>query len=240
MGSKTEGRPFRFKQFEIHQDRCAMKIGTDGVMLGGWVDVEGAQTALDIGAGTGLISLMIAQRSPYLQITAVEIDVAAASQAQENVEASIFKDRINVIQTSIQELDHSEKFDLVVSNPPFFNADTKSPVTTRNLARHDSSLSLHELMAAAHQYLTEKGKVAVVWPREREVELDEVAEQFGFYPSKVLEVYPTPEKECRRVLKLFRRDKTATITKKIVIEEFGRHGYSKPFIELLKDFYLAF
>ena len=217
-----------------------MKIGTDGVMLGAWANVDGAANALDIGTGTAIIALMLAQRSANIQVTAIEINEDAASQAEENVTNSKFSERIEVVHGAVQAYEADQKFDLIVSNPPFFNKSLKSPDVKRSLARHDETLPTDMLIQAVKRHLSEDGRFAVVWPKDREEELDLSAAANGLTPNRVLTVYPTPDKDCHRVLKEYSFEKSLVQEESIVIEEHGRHGYSQDYLTMLKDFYLKF
>ena len=217
-----------------------MKIGTDGVMLGAWASIHGVESALDIGTGTGLIALMLAQRSSEMHLTAIEINKDAADQAEENVVNSKYSDRIEVIHSAVQDFETTKKFDLIVSNPPFFNRSLKSPDVKRSLARHDETLPTEMLIQAAQQHLSENGRFAVVWPKDREEELDSAAAIKGLTPNRVMYVYPTPDKDCHRILKEYSFEKTLMQEESIVIEEHGRHGYSQDYLNMLKEFYLKF
>ena len=162
---RTRGQ-FDFQQFSIRQDRCAMKVGTDGVLLGAWVPVEGAKSMLDIGAGTGLISLMLAQRSQEAKVTAVEVDEHAARQAIENAAASPFASQIVVEQQSIQDFSRQQvgPFDLIVSNPPFFSGGVISEQEGRASVRHTVKLSHQDLLRSVQKLLTEEGSFCLILP----------------------------------------------------------------------------
>ena len=157
---------FRFQQFEVFHDRCAMKVGTDGVLLGAWADVEHCRRMLDIGTGTGIIALMVAQRAPEAEVVAVEIDGSAAIQARENVSRSPFADRIRVVQADVRTFhDEGGPFDCILCNPPFFSEDTLPGNRSRSLARHNAHLRFEELIAAVEQLLSPSGLFHVVLPQ---------------------------------------------------------------------------
>lgn len=159
---------FRFKQFAVRQDRCPMKVGTDGVLLGAWAEVRpGDRRMLDVGTGTGLIALMLAQRSAAW-ITAVDIDVECATQAAENFAASPWADRLDAVSVAVQRYDPVEKFDLIVSNPPYYVDSLLSPDEGRNTARHAAGLPFGELAAAVVRLLSPGGRFALVLPPRRD------------------------------------------------------------------------
>lgn len=155
---------FRFKKFSICQDRCGMKVGTDGVLLGAWA--AGGQRILDIGTGTGLIALMMAQRFGGSQVDGIDVDAEACLQAKENIAASIFADRIKVVHSSLQDYSPGITYDAIVSNPPFFLETLKSPDPKRARARHADSLPFADLFSGAARLLSETGVFSVVVPTE--------------------------------------------------------------------------
>lgn len=230
---------FQFKEFVIQQDRCAMKVGTDGVLLGAWADVKEAGSVLDIGAGTALLSLMVAQRSGA-QITAVEIDEASALQASENVKQSKWSNRINVVNLSLQEYVKcaKERFDFIISNPPYFRNSLKSPKGNRTTARHTDSLSFDDLLSGVDQLLSENGTFAVVLPFPEKFSFIELASQYGLYPKRITDVFPTPQSEPKRFLAEFSHNKIIADPQKLIIESDGRHQYSEEYKKLTADFYL--
>jgi tRNA1Val (adenine37-N6)-methyltransferase len=229
---------FSFMHFTIQQDRCAMKVGTDGVLLGAWAGVEGVSTALDIGTGTGLIALMIAQRASEAVITALEIDEKAAAQAAENFASSKFRDRLSVKHIDIQDEAAESSYDLLVCNPPFFPAGTPSPDAKRHIARHDESLDLYTLFTEANKRMKETSRLALVWPSEREEEMLEAALFHELFISRICRVRPNPSKEIKRILVEFQRSAPDAIEEKELVIELGeRHVYSEAFRELTKEFY---
>ena len=155
---------FKFKQFEIHQDRCAMKVGTDGVLLGAWA--PGGKRILDIGSGTGLISLMMAQRCQEAQVIGVDLDAEACDEARENVAASPFADRVSIACCRLQDYESAEKVDAIVSNPPFFLNSLKNPDSKRSMARHADSLPFRDLFLGVKRLLSEEGVFSVIVPSE--------------------------------------------------------------------------
>jgi tRNA1Val (adenine37-N6)-methyltransferase len=177
---------FQFKQFIIHQDRCAMKVCTDACLFGAWVAdsawslKSGAGSVLDIGAGTGLLSLMLAQKTGAL-IDAVELDEDAAEQAAENFETTPWKDRLQVIRADARTVHLGRKYDLIISNPPFFENDLKSVDTRRNLALHSEALSLEELLGVIKKHLADDGQFAVLLPYHRKEIFTGLAIDAGYF-----------------------------------------------------------
>ena len=192
--------PFKFKQFSVAQDRCAMKIGTDGVLLGAWVSLENnPESILDIGAGTGIISLQLAQRSTTKTVDAVEIDDDAYEQCSENFEASPWGDRLFCYHASVQEFasEIEEKYDLIVSNPPFFSEDYKSDNDARDIARFNDALPFQHLVVCASHLLSEKGVFAVILPKKEEEHFIQLASENNLYPQRICEVQGTPNSEIK-------------------------------------------
>jgi len=230
---------FKFKKFTVFHDKCAMKVGTDGVLLGAWVDLSNSERILDIGTGTGLIALMMAQRSGgNAIIDAIDIDENAIIQAKENVIKSPFSN-IACIHTPLQEYFSlcRKKYDLVVSNPPYFSSSLHSPVHQRTLARHDDSLSINELVYVSSKMLSEKGRVALVYPYGDKDRLISLANNAGLYLTRITNVYPTPASQPKRLLLEFSVVEADIKEDNLVIEK-ERHIHSDEFVALAKDFYL--
>ena len=231
---------FQFKQFRIEQQRSAMKVGVDGVLLGAWAEVSQVKTILDVGTGTGLIALMMAQRSAA-QITAIEIEQNAAEEATENVVSSPWKGRVKVLHTSFQEFakTSSQKFDLIVSNPPFFSKASKAANNERTLARHNDSLPFDELMKFAPALLSGRGSLTMIIPAETFAELDSLALHNQLYLKQVTEVQPKPSKKANRRLVQWSKTKQEVNSDKLVIYE-NDGSFTKEYIALTRDFYLKF
>lgn len=189
---------FSFRQFTVYHDRCAMKVGTDGVLLGAWAN--GGRNILDIGTGTGLIAMMMAQRFADASVTAVEIDHDAASQAIENVTSSPFATRITIEETSIQAFVSQEKFDAIVSNPPFFADSLKNPDSRRATARHTDTLPFGELLAAAKRLLTADGEFSAIVPADGLESFTSEAYLAGFTVARRCMLRTTPRKQPKRTL----------------------------------------
>jgi tRNA1Val (adenine37-N6)-methyltransferase len=232
---------FQFKQFSIEQDKTAMKVGTDGVLLGAWVPIDhNPFSILDIGAGTGLIALMLAQRSNAEQIDALEIDEEAYEQAVENFENSPWGDRLFCYHAGLDEFvnEPEDEYDMIVSNPPFYSEDFKSNDEQRDVARFQDAMPFEELIEAADLFLSEKGVFAVVIPFKEEVKFVALAAEFELYPFKITRVKGTAQSEIKRSLLAFGRDTDLEIAVSELIIENARHDYTEDYIELTKEFYL--
>lgn len=228
---------FKFKQFTVFHDKCAMKVGTDGVLLGAWAPVDNIRRALDVGTGTGLIALLLAQRNPHLAITAVEIDAAAAEQAQENVLHSPWADRIEVVCLDFRNYRVENKFDLIVSNPPYFVDALKCPDEQRCTARHAGNLNYDLLFRRSASLLEKQGVVSIIIPAEAEKAVIDVAWNHQLFPSRRLQVFTKPGKPCRRILLNFGFQERKCLEESLCIET-GQHGYTPEYRALTKDFYL--
>ena len=233
-------KPFQFKEFTIHQDRCAMKIGTDGVLLGAWSPI-GHQpfSILDIGAGTGVISLMLAQRSRAEVIDAIEIDDAAYEQCTENFENSIWNDRLFCYHASLEEFaeEIDEQYDLIVSNPPFYSEDYKSEDTQRDLARFNEAMPFDHLIYSTSKLLSAQGVFAVIIPFKEQDHFIEMAKHHRLFPKQIVTIKGQPKAETKRSLIAFSFEETTTEVTSLVIET-ARHQYTKEDTDLTKDFYL--
>ena len=231
---------FRFQQFLVRHDRCAMKVGTDGVLLGAWA--RGGEHILDIGTGTGLIALMMAQRYQQATVDAVEIDTEACGQARENVDDSPFANRIHVICNSIQhfamEEDRQKVYDAIVSNPPYFENALKNPDKGRLVARHSDTLPFSELFKAVKLLLAEEGEFSVVIPTEYRGRLEEEALLQGFSLSRICAIKTTPRKPERRFLLAFRQHPSAIIEENVGILELQPNVRSEWYENITKDFYI--
>jgi tRNA1Val (adenine37-N6)-methyltransferase len=221
---------FRFKKFVVEQDLCAMKVGTDGVLLGAWA--TGGTRVLDIGTGTGIIALMLAQRCPQAQVTAIDIDEGAVRQASHNVAQSPFADRIEVLHESVQDFDGGDGcFDAIMSNPPFFIDSLNAPDRQRNIARHAETLTYGQLMQAAWRLLADGGEFSVVVPFDYRQRMEDEATFVGFFPSRVYAVRTSARKPAKRFLLAFRKHPCPCERTEITL---GDEAYTL----LTKDFYL--
>ena len=218
---------FQFKQFTICQDLCAMKVGTDGVLLGAWAN--GGKRILDAGTGTGIIALMMAQRYPNAVVTAIDVDEGAVKQAQQNVVQSPFSQQITVLHNTLQE--HQGEYDAIISNPPFFIDSLAAPDEQRNVARHTQTLTYTELMQAAWRLLSDEGELSVVVPFDYRKRMEDEAIFVGFFPSKVCAVKTTERKPAKRYLLSFKKHPCRCEQEQLTI---GSERYQ----ELTKEFYL--
>jgi tRNA1Val (adenine37-N6)-methyltransferase len=232
---------FQFKQFSLEQDRCAMKIGTDGVLLGAWTPIENNPfSILDIGAGTGVIALMLAQRSDAEQIDALEIDEEAYEQSVDNFENSPWSNRLFCFHAGLDEFveEPEDEYDLIVSNPPFYTDDYKSDNEQRDLARFADAMPFKDLIEAADLLLSEKGTFAVIIPFKEEENFLALAAAYELFPLKITHVKGTPTTEIKRSLLAFSRNESVNFPIDELIIETSRHQYTPEYIELTKDFYL--
>lgn len=236
---------FRFKQFTIHQERCAMKVGTDGVLLGCWA--KGGRHILDIGTGTGLIAIMMAQRFPSSRVIGVEINEEACCQAQENGLLSPFQKRLAMVCAPIQSLiDGSLStlevpaggFDSVVSNPPYFNHSLKNPDSARNTARHTDTLSYGELFDAVARLLSQHGEFSAVIPFDCRMGFVEEASAHGLFLLRECAVKTTPRKTPKRFLLAFGKEQAEIIETEEGILETSPNTRSDWYQQLTADFYL--
>ena len=232
---------FQFKKFTVNQDRCAMKIGTDGVLLGAWCPIDNNPfSILDIGAGTGILSLMLAQRSNAEQIDAIEIDEDAYEQCVENFESSPWGDRLFCFHAGLDEFidEPEDQYNIIISNPPFYSEDYKTENSQRDLARFQDALPFEDLVEAANLLLSENGIFAVIIPYKEEERFVDLCAEVELYPIKVTRVKGTPTTEIKRSLLAFKRYELSVLTADELIIETARHQYTDDYIALTKDFYL--
>ena len=255
MGSPN----FRFKQFTVWHDRCAMKVGTDGVLLGAWCPLPIANNpspitnnqspianppyrVLDIGTGSGLIALMLAQRlssqSPIAHIDAIDIDANAVAQAQDNFALSPWEDMLHAHHSTLQDW-QAERYDLIVSNPPYFQASLKNPNQQRATARHTDSLSYEELIAHAARLLKDSGVLALILPIEAESEIRTLANHHKLYPTHITHIHSKPNKPAKRLLIALSKQEQS---EEPLIRTFYIESESAPrspeYQDLTRDFYL--
>lgn len=225
---------FRFKKFTVSQSKCAMKVGTDGTLLGAWAD--GGGSILDIGTGTGLIALMMAQRFPDAQVTGIDIDPGAIEQARDNVAQSVFSDRIRIVEADA--VDYQGRYDCIVSNPPYFEHSLTCPDNQRTLARHTDSLSYDDLFRAVRRLLTDDGVFSMVTPFDYRVRVMEAAALNGFFVRREWAVKTTPRKSPRRYLLAFGLHSTPNVDQGTGIIEDAPGQRSGWYRQLTDAFYL--
>ena len=231
---------FQFKQFIIRQNETAMKVGTDGVLLGSWAQISSkAERILDIGTGTGLIALMMAQRSSANVIDAVELNEAAYQQATDNFKESNWSEILSCYHTSFQEFSNDIKgdYDLIISNPPFYISTQKTILDDRAMARNSYHLPFSELLLGVAKLLNNKGSCAFIIPFSEQNNFIALAEKKGLFPSKITHVKGNSESPIKRSLLEFSFVKKEILKKELVIEN-SRHIYTKDYIQLVKEFYL--
>jgi len=231
---------FHFKQFTINQDKCTFKVGTDGVLLGACADVAGAGKMLDIGTGTGLIALMLAQRS-NAEITAIEPDHDSYEQACDNVRQSKWHERIKVVKTDLQNYDPGDvRFNLIVTNPPWFTDSLRNPDPGKAAARHNVTLENADLLKGVARFLGDDGRFQVIMPYvEGNIFIAE-AREHGLFCNNILKIKPLPTSEVRRLILAFSRKRLKPSEKFLTIEHGKRHEFTEEYINLTKDFYLKF
>lgn len=232
---------FRFRQFTVEQDRCTMKVGTDAVLLGAWVEVDGAKKALDVGTGTGVIAIMLAQRHPSLTVHGVEIDPQAHLQATENMSASPWADRLSsfpdAIQTYAQSCPHS--YDLIVSNPPFFTGGVFSESPERQQVRHTVKLPHSDLLSACRKLISPDGTLAVILPLLEGLRFVEMARNFRFYCERMTEVQAKAGKPVNRLLLQFKPEIPDVVRKDtLILQDTDSNTRSDAYRELTDAFYL--
>lgn len=248
---------FQFKQFRIEQDICAMKVSTDACVFGAYIPVEGAKNIIDIGTGTGLLALMVAQRANNCKITAIEIDELAAKQATENTSKSIWHDKIEVIHETIQNftdsitnLSNKFRYDLAICNPPFFVNSTLPPNKKQQLAHHTTALSFEELWESVDKLLTENGRFVVLLPLPETQIFSDLGKKYQFFATKQLSLQDSEKHKVHRLVTIYEKstnfnvnfdanfgDNVLLAAENLIIKDIeGR--YTEEFITLLQPYYL--
>ncbi|MBR5639519.1 MAG: methyltransferase [Muribaculaceae bacterium] len=228
---------FKFKQFCLLNDKTAMKVGTDGVLLGAWCDVAGAQRILDVGTGCGLIALMVAQRKPDATIMAIDIDCDAVEEAMVNITNSPWGDRVEASVADFNGYFAQEPFDLIVSNPPFFTENVMAPDYSRNMARHSVTLTMEQLIDKSKLLLADDGILAFISPVEQEMSIRRCLVKTGMSIKRLARVVPVEESAPKRLMWEFVKSSVKTIEEQIIIK-LANGAYSKQYITLTRDFYL--
>ena len=227
---------FQFKQFTVWHDLCAMKVGTDGALLGAWTNCSDAKTGLDVGTGSGLIALMLAQRSEAL-IDAIDSDENACLQAGINFRLSPFASRLQVLCRDFLHYCPEKSYDLIVSNPPYFENSLKSPDKQRSAARHADELSLNGLLEKSYQLLSPDGRLSLILPADNFDSAQDIAQQTGFYLTRKTAVSAIENRSPKRVLLEYAKIFVPPVENEIFIEK-SDHSYSEEFTALMKAYYL--
>ena len=235
----NRNKTFDFKHFSLSNDISAMKISTDGVLLGVWTDVLNKKQILDVGTGTGLIALMLAQRCDNALITAIDIDENAFREATLNVEKSPWKGRVNVQHCDFKQFSSDEKFDLIVSNPPYFNNGIKAPDSSRATARHDDTLEYSDIISAAKSLLTENGSISLIAPADRLDDISSDATVNGFKINKITTRFNKPKSRPIRILIELGKEEKNSVSDTLYIRNEDNQ-YSQQYKTLTKDFYINF
>ena len=233
-------KPFQFKQFKVQQNNCAMKVGTDAVLLGAWASINHKPLSiLDIGAGTGILSLMLAQRSDAEIIDAIEIDDNTYEQCVENFESSIWGDRLFCYHASLIEFveEIEDTYDLIICNPPFYSEDYKTKNKQRDLARFADAMPFKNLIESVSKLLHKNGVFSIIIPYSEHDNFIALASNFKLYANKILHVKGNPDSKIKRSLIEF-SFKPSTIKKENLVIETTRHNYTDDYIALTKDFYI--
>jgi len=230
---------FNFKQFTINQEKSTFKVGTDGVLLGAYADVTGVKRILDIGTGTGLIALMLAQRSEA-EIVAIEPDHNSFIQSCENINNSPWKERIRVIESTLQEFNDENKFDLIVTNPPYFSDSVRNPDQRKSSARHNDTMNSTDILTNISRLLEENGCLQLIMPYAEGNMFIAEAAGYGFYCQDVLKIKPLQTSEIRRLILKFGRKRIRASEKFLTIEHGKRHEFTEEYKKLTRDFYLKF
>ena len=218
-----------------------MKIGTDGILIGAWVNVSNKFKALDIGSGTGIISIMLCQRNLNLELDSVELSPSAIKDAKINIENCNWSNRIKLFHQDLKDFHPDSNYDLIVSNPPYFKKSLQPSNSERSKARHQNDLKLEDIIKFSNQNLTKDGTLNIILPFEQKKEAKEFAKKHGLNSIRECAVYPKPEKAPHRILIEFSRNENKQIIKEsLVIEKAGRHNYSEDYKKLTREFYTIF
>jgi tRNA1Val (adenine37-N6)-methyltransferase len=230
--------PFRFRQFTLEDDRSTMRTGTDAILLGSWTDPRNARRILDIGTGSGILALMLAQRSDA-SIDAIDVDPASIEQARDNFRNSPWNDRLHAILISFA--DHYptplQKYDLIITNPPFFKDSLASPDMRRNLARHDDRLSLEEIASGSVQILSETGNLFIILPAAIQGRFMAIAEKPGLFPQEVLEIKPKRNKKVNRVILKMGKGKPGTISSSELVIRKEDNSFTEQYLSLTGEYH---
>ena len=233
-------KPFQFKRFSVHHANAAMKVGTDGILLGAWTNCTHKRYGIDIGTGTGVIAMMICQRNSNVQMDAIEISNNACQDAELNFKQSPWENRINLIQGDIKKLNTSKKYDLIICNPPFFQDSLLPKDKDRAKARHDHDLNYSEILDFSNKYINENGIISIILPVEQGMKCVKNANEKRLYVNRLCMVYPKPEKKAHRILLEISNNEQPIIKEELIIENNERHNYTKDYKNLTREFYTIF
>ena len=226
---------FHFTHFSLNHQQSTMKVGTDAVLLGAWMPVpEDCATILEIGSGCGVISFMLAQKTKA-NIIGIDIDEKSVSEAQKNAENFPWKVQMQFFRESVQDFAQktTQKFDVIISNPPFFENSLKSPETSKNISKHNDTLPLETLISTVNILLSDNGRFGVILPLVAAEKLEKLALEKQFYVTKKTWIYPTPTKKANRILMMFERKQTVCEEDRLIIRD---GGYTKEYYELVKEY----
>lgn len=230
-------QPFRFKQFNVQHQRSSMKVGTDAVLLGAWCDLEGARRVLDVGTGCGVIALMVAQRNVDATILAIDIDPSSVDEANENFAASPWADRLQAHCQDYNDMTDDECFDLIVTNPPYYNEDVLPPDAVRSAARHTHALSFEQLLQGAARLLTSLGSIALITPVEARDAVTAAATFAGLHLSRLTTVHSSEGKQPKRLLWQWSKQRCTILRNTLILHQKGG-AFTPQYTELCKEFYL--
>lgn len=241
MNKEVSDSYFRFKQFTINQAKSVFKVGTDGVLLGACAELYGAQRILDVGTGTGLIAIMVAQRSEA-KIVALEPEINSFNEACENAAGSKWSDRISILNTGIQNYRPVDNllYDIIITNPPYFKNSLRNPDTRKSLTRHDDSLSSSELLEGTTRLLSDSGSLQLILPYTEGTLFIAEASTYELFCNRIIKVKPKPSGEIIRLIMKFERRRRSLYEKFLTIETGIRHNYTEEYREIMREFYLNF
>ncbi|PWJ56795.1 tRNA1Val (adenine37-N6)-methyltransferase [Dyadobacter jejuensis] len=234
---------FEFKQFKVYQDRCPMKVCTDACTFGAWVELPKATRVLDIGSGTGLLSLMVAQRYHEASVMGIELHRDSYEQSLDNVRLSPFAPRLDIHHGAVQDFDPGGLFDAIITNPPFYQANLRSPNALKNRAHHAETLDFEDLLKSASRLLHPEGTFHILLPYEESLDFEALAKAYGFYPERILRLKDQETKKpFRRLTSYYRGEESSkkVIDNELIVFEGEERSYTDSFRRLLSPFYLIF
>ncbi len=234
----SSDKPFRFKQFEIHQSRSAMRVGTDAVLLASWAETSHAKHILDVGTGTGVIALMCAQKNSEAFVEAIEIHEGSAEDARSNFELSLWKNRLKAHQGDFLKIVSGEKFDLIISNPPYFSDSLRASNPGRNTARHDDSLPADAFLKQSKSLLTPNGIIALILPKSQLARWVEEAAKYNLRPSRICHVFTLAYKDATRVMVEFELNTIEEPRMESILIEKNPGEFSEAYKQLTREFYM--